>query len=351
MERGRGERDARNSVTAREWELALPSEISAEERSRIARAFAGQLVERYGVAADVAIHAPHREGDQRNHHAHVLTTTRRLEPDGFAAKTRVLDVAKTGGVEIEEMREDLGRAAERRAGAGGGGRARRSPLAGDAAGRGAVPGRRARGRGAGPRSGGEAGTGGERDRAARRCATAAREGRDYEPVTERGAVVHAARQAREAFAEMRARLELARETYGLAREEGRDRVSAGLAALRAAAGKDRSGEREPDGFRERLERIVGRDGVEPEGDAAEASGAGRGRERLREALGREREAEGADGIGGDAREGGRPSIRERLGEVLNRPRERPAREAGRELERDDGIERERGRDLGEDYGL
>ena len=95
----------RNSVTAREWELALPSEISAEERSRIARAFAGQLVERYGVAADVAIHAPHREGDQRNHHAHVLTTTRRLEPDGFAAKTRVLDVAKTGGVEIEAMRE------------------------------------------------------------------------------------------------------------------------------------------------------------------------------------------------------------------------------------------------------
>ena len=180
---------------------------------------------------------------------------------------------------------------------------------------------------------------------------AEREGRDYEPVTERGAVVHAARQAREAFAEMRARLELARETYGLAREEGRDRVSAGLAALRAAAGKDRSAEREPDGFRERLERIVGRDGVEPEGDAAEASGAGRGRERLREALGREREAEGADGIGGDAREGGRPSIRERLGEVLNRPRERPAREAGRELERDDGIERERGRDLGEDYGI
>ena len=55
-----------NSVTAREWELALPSELSDAARIDIARAFAAQLVERYGVAAEVAIHAPHREGDQRN---------------------------------------------------------------------------------------------------------------------------------------------------------------------------------------------------------------------------------------------------------------------------------------------
>ncbi|WP_299751362.1 MobQ family relaxase [uncultured Tateyamaria sp.] len=94
----------RNSVTAREWELALPSEISAEDRSQITRQFAEELVSRYGVAVDVAIHAPHREGDQMNHHAHVLTSTRKLEPEGFTAKTRVLDSAKTGGVEIEQMR-------------------------------------------------------------------------------------------------------------------------------------------------------------------------------------------------------------------------------------------------------
>ena len=43
-----------------------------------AQGFARELVSRYGVAADVAIHAPHREGDQRNWHAHVLTTTREL---------------------------------------------------------------------------------------------------------------------------------------------------------------------------------------------------------------------------------------------------------------------------------
>ncbi len=47
----------RNAVTAREWELSLPSEISAEDRSQITREFAEQLVSRYGVAVDVAIHA------------------------------------------------------------------------------------------------------------------------------------------------------------------------------------------------------------------------------------------------------------------------------------------------------
>ena len=72
----------RNSVTAREWELALPAEISDEDRSLIARDFAQALVNRYGVVADVAIHAPHREGDQRNHHAHILTTTRVMTADG-----------------------------------------------------------------------------------------------------------------------------------------------------------------------------------------------------------------------------------------------------------------------------
>ncbi|MEM6410263.1 MAG: MobQ family relaxase, partial [Pseudomonadota bacterium] len=95
----------RNSVTAREWELALPSEISDEDRSQITRQFAEELISRYGVAVDVAIHEPHREGDQRNHHAHVLTSTRKLEPEGFTAKTRVLDSKQTGGPEVDQMRE------------------------------------------------------------------------------------------------------------------------------------------------------------------------------------------------------------------------------------------------------
>jgi hypothetical protein len=52
----------------------------------------------------VEIHAPHRIGDQRNHHAHILTTTRVLSAEGLTDKTRILDAASTGGPEIEAMR-------------------------------------------------------------------------------------------------------------------------------------------------------------------------------------------------------------------------------------------------------
>ena len=41
-----------------------------------------------GMIADVALHAPGREGDQRNHHAHILLTTREIGPEGFEAKNR-----------------------------------------------------------------------------------------------------------------------------------------------------------------------------------------------------------------------------------------------------------------------
>ena len=52
---------------------------------------------------DVCIHEPSREGDERNHHAHILTTTRRIEGDELTTKTRELDDRKTGA--IEEVRE------------------------------------------------------------------------------------------------------------------------------------------------------------------------------------------------------------------------------------------------------
>jgi hypothetical protein len=76
-------KDAR---TAREWILALPSELGAEQRVHLARDFAGMLVERFGVAVDVAIHAPSRDGDDRNHHAHLLCTTRMIGLDGLGEK-------------------------------------------------------------------------------------------------------------------------------------------------------------------------------------------------------------------------------------------------------------------------
>jgi len=271
-----------NSVTAREWELALPSEISDAARIGIARAFAQALVERYGVAADVAIHAPHREGDQRNHHAHILTTTRVLSAEGLTDKTRVLDAASTGGPEIEAMRgywaelqnhalelagqeervdhrslevqrevalslgdtlkaEELDREPELKLGPAANAIERREQFA------------------------------------------AEREGRDYEPLTQRGARVHATRHAKAIFAEMRERLELARDAWADAREDGHGHVSAGLAALRAVAGRHAK-ELDQDEIKQRLARIAGRDlGTD---EPAHDAGADAIRDRLNQALGR-----------------------------------------------------------------
>ncbi|MFT8816295.1 MobQ family relaxase [Acetobacter fabarum] len=94
----------KDAKTGREYELALPAELDAGARATLARDFAAELVNRYGVVADVAIHEPGREGDNRNHHAHILTTTRTAGEDGLGAKTRVLDVASTASAEIEHMR-------------------------------------------------------------------------------------------------------------------------------------------------------------------------------------------------------------------------------------------------------
>lgn len=105
-EKSEKRKDAR---TAREWIVAIPSELMPEypkplteqEEESIelvtdyklrkefaennAKEFAGtqtaldfgkMLSEKYGVAVDVAIHAPDSEGSNKNYHAHIMTTTR-----------------------------------------------------------------------------------------------------------------------------------------------------------------------------------------------------------------------------------------------------------------------------------
>jgi Ti-type conjugative transfer relaxase TraA len=77
-------RDAR---VAREFEIALPHELSPEGRLKAARAFARDLANRYGAAVDFAIHSPSEHGDIRNHHAHVLMTTRQVGRTRLGEKT------------------------------------------------------------------------------------------------------------------------------------------------------------------------------------------------------------------------------------------------------------------------
>ena len=98
----------KNSTVAREYEVALPTELSAEERKALAAEYGQWLAERFGVGVDVCVHEPNKEGDQRNHHAHILTTTRKIEGGELTAKTRELDDRKTGAVEeVRTVWEDL----------------------------------------------------------------------------------------------------------------------------------------------------------------------------------------------------------------------------------------------------
>lgn len=46
------------------------------QRVALAIEFGRTLGQRYSVAVDITVHAPGAEGDQRNHYAHILTTTR-----------------------------------------------------------------------------------------------------------------------------------------------------------------------------------------------------------------------------------------------------------------------------------
>jgi hypothetical protein len=95
----------KNATVAREFEIALPSELNATQRQQLAHEFAQELVTQHGCIADVAIHQPGKEGDQRNHHAHILLSTRRLGPEGFTEKTRELDDYNSGPKWVQKWRE------------------------------------------------------------------------------------------------------------------------------------------------------------------------------------------------------------------------------------------------------
>jgi Ti-type conjugative transfer relaxase TraA len=77
-------KDAR---VAREIEVSLPHEMTGEQRLALTREFAQGLADRYGVAVDFAIHSPHGKTDIRNHHAHIMMTTRKVTPDGLGEKS------------------------------------------------------------------------------------------------------------------------------------------------------------------------------------------------------------------------------------------------------------------------
>ena len=90
-----------------EWTIALPAApLSDEQRSGLSHRLAQKLSDLYGVAVIAAIHRPGQEGDERNHHVHLLFTTRQVEPDGkLGAKVTVVTDRKTSAEEVTRFRQ------------------------------------------------------------------------------------------------------------------------------------------------------------------------------------------------------------------------------------------------------
>lgn len=78
----------KDAQLAREVLLALPHELTHEQRLELVRKFASEEFVAHGMIADLAVHSPDRKGDQRNHHAHILLTMREITGAGFGQKER-----------------------------------------------------------------------------------------------------------------------------------------------------------------------------------------------------------------------------------------------------------------------
>ena len=109
-----------DAVLAREFEIALPQELTDAQRRELAISFSQEIADRYKVAVDVALHAPKKRkskdeigqpDDNRNYHAHILITTNRIEGQGFGNKARELDAIahqrqdKSKPNEVDYLRE------------------------------------------------------------------------------------------------------------------------------------------------------------------------------------------------------------------------------------------------------
>ena len=72
-----------DSRTARDYIINLPYELTEQQRAELAEQIAEHIAQKFNVAVDYAIHLPdtHNGGDERNHHVHILTTTRHAKLD------------------------------------------------------------------------------------------------------------------------------------------------------------------------------------------------------------------------------------------------------------------------------
>lgn len=74
----------KNSQLAREFNIALPRELSNDQQKELIKNFVQNEFVNRGMVADLAIH----RDDKENPHAHVMLTTREISEEGFTVKNR-----------------------------------------------------------------------------------------------------------------------------------------------------------------------------------------------------------------------------------------------------------------------
>ena len=100
----------KDALLAREFEIAFPGELNAEQRKNMLNELCQNLVKKYGVIVDAAIHAPHTDSgsDERNHHAHIMFTTRSINEHGDFSAKKYRDFSRDNGTEtVSHWRESF----------------------------------------------------------------------------------------------------------------------------------------------------------------------------------------------------------------------------------------------------
>lgn len=107
--RGQGVNPAKAQL-ARELEIALPHELSYAQREWLIKDFVREQFVRKGYAVDLAIHAPDKDSDARNFHAHLLIPLRSIGPEGFADRK---DRSQNAPEQLVEWRQEWAHLANR----------------------------------------------------------------------------------------------------------------------------------------------------------------------------------------------------------------------------------------------
>ena len=104
----------KDAQLVREITVALPHELSLEQCRELLHGYVQAAFVKRGMAAQIDIHAPDREGDKRNIHAHIMLTTRQVTRNGFKAKkARNWNEKKTLVAWREQWADHVNKALER----------------------------------------------------------------------------------------------------------------------------------------------------------------------------------------------------------------------------------------------